>query len=187
MYIVFKDYYYFKEFKKRVEDVEKVVIIGGGFIVFEVGDEIRKFGKDVMIVVRSRLLRNFFDFEFSEMIENRFKEVGINVVYGYVERLVGRECVEGVKFVEGGEIFVDLVIFLMGYCLNVELVVKIGLKVIRYGIWIDEYMRIFCLDIFVVGDCVEYRDFFIGKFFFLMLVLMVIFEVRIVGVNFFKF
>ncbi len=189
MYTVSKDYHYLKELKKRVEDAEKVVIIGGGFIALEVGgDEIRKLGKDVTIVVRSRLLRNSFDPpEFSEMIENRLKEVGINVVYGHVERLVGRERVEGVKLVEGGEIPADLVILSTGYRPNVELAVKTGLKVTRYGIWTDEYMRTSCPDIFAVGDCVEHRDFFTGKPFPLMLASTATFEARIAGgANLFK-
>lgn len=80
VYTVSKDYHYLKELRGKVEEAERVVIIGGGFIALEVGDEIRKLGKDVTIVVRSRLLRNSFDPEFSEMIENRLKEVGINVV-----------------------------------------------------------------------------------------------------------
>ncbi|WP_367883531.1 FAD-dependent oxidoreductase [Thermococcus peptonophilus] len=188
MYTVSKDYHYLKELRESVEEAESVVIIGGGFIALEVGDEIRKLGKDVTIVVRSRLLRNSFDPpEFSEMIENRLREVGINVVYGHVEGgLVGRESVEGVKLVEGREIPADLVILSTGYRPNVELAVKAGLKVTRYGIWTDEYMRTSCLDIFAVGDCVEHRDFFTGKPFPLMLASTATFEARIAGANLFK-
>ncbi|WP_209476582.1 FAD-dependent oxidoreductase [Thermococcus stetteri] len=186
VYTVSKDYNYLKELRERVEESERVVIIGGGFIALEVGDEIRKLGKDVTIVVRSRLLRNSFDPEFSEMIEKRLKEVGINVVYGHVERLVGRESVEGVKLVEGQEIPADLVILSTGYRPNVELAVKTGLKVTRYGIWTDEYMRTSCPDIFAVGDCVEHRDFFTGKPFPLMLASTATFEARIAGANLFK-
>jgi len=185
-YTVPKDYRYLKNFRERVEEAERIVIIGGGFIALEVGDEIRKLGKDVTIVVRSRLLRSSFDPEFSEMIEERLKKKGIKIVYGQVERLLGDEKVEKVRLVDGSELPADLVIFSIGYRPNVDLAVKAGLRITRYGIWTDEYMRTSCPDIFAVGDCVEHRDFFTGKPYGLMLASTATFEARIAGANLFK-
>ncbi|NJE00044.1 pyridine nucleotide-disulfide oxidoreductase [Thermococcus sp. LS1] len=186
VYTVPKDYHYLKALRERLESAEKVVIVGGGFIALEVGDEIRKLGKDVTLLVRSRLLRSSFDPEFSEMIEGRLKEAGINIVYGQVERLLGSEKVEKVKLVDGKELDADLVIFSIGYRPNVDLAIKAGLKVTRYGIWTDEYMRTSHPDIFAVGDCVEHRDFFTGKPYGLMLASTATFEARIAGANLFK-
>ncbi|MCD6372136.1 MAG: FAD-dependent oxidoreductase [Thermococcus sp.] len=186
IYAVPKDYEYLKKLREKVEEAEKVVIVGGGFIALEVGDEIRKLGKDVTLVVRSRLLRNSFDPEFSEMIEKKLKEAGINVVYGQVERFLGNGKVEKVKLLDGSEIPADLVILSTGYRPNVDLAVKAGLKVTRYGIWTDEYMRTSHPDIFAVGDCVEHRDFFTGKPYGLMLASTATFEARIAGANLFK-
>ena len=186
VYTVPKDYRYLKEFRERLEEVEKVVIIGGGFIALEVGDEIRKLGKEVTIVVRSRLLRSSFDPEFSEMVEERLKERGIEIVYGQVERLLGDGKVEKVRLVDGRELPADLAVFSIGYRPNVDLAVKAGLRVTRYGIWTDEYMRTSHPDIFAVGDCVEHRDFFTGKPYGLMLASTATFEARIAGANLFK-
>ncbi len=181
-----KDYPYLKKLRQRVEEAEKVVIVGGGFIALEVGDEIRKLGKDVTLVVRSRLLRSSFDREFSEMVEERLKRVGINVVYGQVERILGDGRAEKVKLADGLELPADLVILSTGYRPNVELAVKAGLKVTRYGIWTDEYMRTSHPDIFAVGDCVEHREFFTGKPYPLMLASTATFEARIAGANLFR-
>ncbi|NJE61696.1 FAD-dependent oxidoreductase [Thermococcus sp. 21S7] len=181
-----KDYHYLKALREKIRAAERIVIVGGGFIALEVGDEIRKLGKDVTLLVRSRLLRNSFDPEFSEMVEERLRERGINVVYGQVEALVGEGKVEGVRLVDGRELPADLVIFSIGYRPNVELAVKTGLKVTRYGIWTDEYMRTSHPDIFAVGDCVEHRDFFTGKPYGLMLASTATFEARIAGANLFK-
>ncbi|WP_297476916.1 FAD-dependent oxidoreductase [Thermococcus sp.] len=186
VYTVPKDYRYLREFRERVNEADKVVIVGGGFIALEVGDEIRKLGKDVTIVVRSRLLRSSFDPEFSEMVEEKLREKGIEVVYGRVERILGDEKVGGVKLVEGRELPADLAVFSIGYQPNVELAVKAGLKVTRYGIWTDEYMRTSHPDIFAVGDCVEHRDFFTGRPYPLMLASTATFEARIAGANLFK-
>ncbi|QDA30813.1 pyridine nucleotide-disulfide oxidoreductase [Thermococcus indicus] len=186
VYTVPKDYRYLKEFRERVKTAERVVIVGGGFIALEVGDEIRKLGKDVTILVRSRLLRSSFDREFSEMVAERLEERGIRVVYGQVERILGGESVERVRLIDGSELPADLVIFSIGYRPNVELAVKAGLKVTRYGIWTDEYMRTSHPDIFAVGDCVEHRDFFTGKPYGLMLASTATFEARIAGANLFK-
>jgi NADPH-dependent 2,4-dienoyl-CoA reductase/sulfur reductase-like enzyme len=186
VYTVPKDYRYLKEFRERVKTAERVVIVGGGFIALEVGDEIRKLGKDVTILVRSRLLRSSFDREFSEMVAERLEERGIKVVYGQVERILGGESVERVRLIDGNELPADLVIFSIGYRPNVDLAVKAGLKVTRYGIWTDEYMRTSHPDIFAVGDCVEHRDFFTGKPYGLMLASTATFEARIAGANLFK-
>ena len=186
VYTVPKDYRYLREFRERVNEADKVVIVGGGFIALEVGDEIRKLGKDVTIVVRSRLLRSSFDPEFSEMVEEKLREKGIEVVYGRVERIQGDEKVGGVKLVDGRELPADLAVFSIGYQPNVELAVKAGLKVTRYGIWTDEYMRTSHPDIFAVGDCVEHRDFFTGRPYPLMLASTATFEARIAGANLFK-
>ncbi|WP_297513734.1 FAD-dependent oxidoreductase [Thermococcus sp.] len=186
IYTVPKDYEYLKKLREKVEEAEKIVIVGGGFIALEVGDEIRKLGKDVTLVVRSRLLRSSFDPEFSEMIEERMKEAGIKIAYGQVEGFAGDGKVEKVKLLDGREIPADLVILSTGYRPNVELAVKAGLKVTRYGIWTDEYMRTSHPDIFAVGDCVEHRDFFTGKPYGLMLASTATFEARIAGANLFK-
>ncbi|WP_237702064.1 FAD-dependent oxidoreductase [Thermococcus sp. AM4] len=186
IYTVPKDYEYLKKLRERVEEAEKIVIVGGGFIALEVGDEIRKLGKDVTLVVRSRLLRGSFDPEFSEMIEERLKEAGINIAYEQVEGFAGNGKVEKVRLLDGREIPADLVILSTGYRPNVELAVKAGLKVTRYGVWTDEYMRTSHPDIFAVGDCVEHRDFFTGKPYQLMLASTATFEARIAGANLFK-
>lgn len=186
VYTIPKDYNYLKELRERLDESERVVIVGGGFIALEVGDEIRKLGKDVTIVVRSRLLRSSFDPEFSEMVEERLKETGIQVIHGNVERLIGERRVEKVRLVDGRELPAEVVILSVGYRPNVELAVKAGLRVTRYGIWTDEYMRTSCPDIFAVGDCVEHRDFFTGKPYPLMLASTATFEARIAGANLFK-
>ncbi|WP_237268608.1 NAD(P)/FAD-dependent oxidoreductase [Thermococcus celer] len=186
VYTVSKDYDYLKEFRERLEEAENVVIVGGGFISLEVGDEIRKLGKNVTLVVRSRLLRTSFDPEFSAMVEERLRENGIKVVYGHVERLLGEKSVEGVRLVDGRKLPADVVIFSIGYRPNVELAVKAGLRVTRYGIWTDEYMRTSHPDIFAVGDCVEHRDFFTGRPYPLMLASTATFEARIAGANLFR-
>ena len=186
VYTIPKDYNYLKELRERLDESERVVIVGGGFIALEVGDEIRKLGKDVTIVVRSRLLRSSFDPEFSEMVEERLKETSIQVIHGNVERLIGERRVEKVRLVDGRELPAEVVILSVGYRPNVELAVKAGLRVTRYGIWTDEYMRTSCPDIFAVGDCVEHRDFFTGKPYPLMLASTATFEARIAGANLFK-
>ncbi|ASJ06610.1 pyridine nucleotide-disulfide oxidoreductase [Thermococcus pacificus] len=186
IYTISKDYEYLKRLREKIEEAERIVIVGGGFIALEVGDEIRKLGKEVTLVVRSRLLRSSFDPEFSEMIEERLKEVGVNIIHGQVEAFEGSGKVEKIRLLDGKEVPADLVILSTGYKPNVELAIKAGLKVTRYGIWTDEYMRTSHPDIFAVGDCVEHRDFFTGKPYGLMLASTATFEARIAGANLFK-
>ena len=191
VYTIPKDLEYLKELKARLKEVEKVVIVGASYVALEVGDEIRKLGRDVTFIVRSRFLRATFDPEFSTMAEERLKEKGIKVAYGQIERIVGNEKVKGVKLTDRTEIPAELVISATGYCPNVELATKADLMVTRYsnhcyGIWTDKYMRTSHPDIFAVGDCVEHKDFFREEPYTLMLASTAAFEARIAGANLFK-
>lgn len=56
---------------------------------------------------------------------------------------------------DGIELFCDLLVMVVGICLNIDLVKQVGL-VIGCGIYVDDQMLIFDENVFVVGECVEY-------------------------------
>ncbi len=168
---------------------EKIVIVGGGFIGLEVGDQLAKSGKKVTIVeMMDQLLPVAFDKEFAEVAKSELEKLGVKIyLNNTVKRILGDSSVEGVELADGTKIDADLVILSVGYRPNVELAEKAGLKIGESGaIWVDEYMRTSVNDVFAVGDCAEHRDFFTSKPIRLLLASVACADGKVAGANLFK-
>ncbi len=188
VYFIKKELDYLKKLRQHVEDVENVVIVGGGFIGVESADELIKAGKNVVIVERlPSLLPLSMDNEFGDMVEDVLEDHGAEVVTGVsVKEIAGSDAVEKVILENGKEYPADLVIVAVGYRPNLELAEKMGLAVIpRYGIVVDEYMRTSMKDVFAVGDCTTKRHFITGDFTTLMLASTAMAQGRLVGSSLF--
>jgi len=181
---------------KNKEEIEKVyeaakkahnvIIIGGGFIGVEVGDEIRKMGKKVTIIeAKPHLLPAAFDESFGKLMEENLKEKNVVVMTEtLVTKILGTDKVEGVELSSGEKLSTDMVIFAVGYKPNTELVKKLPIHLGYSGsIWVDEYMRTSVKDVFAVGDCAEHKDFFTRKPSKLMLASTAAFDARVAGAN----
>ena len=184
VFFVRKEPEYLRKLMKRVEESESIVIIGGGFIGVEFADDLRKLGKKVTIVeMLPHVLSASFDDEFCELAEEELRRIG-------VELRTNSRVVEikegGVVLSTGEEISGDLVILCVGARPNTDLAEKIGLKVSKNGIVVDEYMRTSDPDIFAVGDCAEKRDFFTREVKPVMLASVATAEARIAGANLYK-
>ncbi|WP_456449890.1 FAD-dependent oxidoreductase [Palaeococcus sp. (in: euryarchaeotes)] len=184
VFFVKKDPQYLQELLKRVNESESIVIIGGGFIGVEFADELRKLGKKVSIVeMLPHVLSASFDDEFCELAEEELRRIGVEV---YTNSKVVEIKENGVILSSGKEIPGDIVIVCVGARPNTDLAEKIGLKVSKNGIMVDEYMRTSHPDIFAVGDCAEKRDFFTREVKPVMLASVATAEARIAGANLYK-
>lgn len=170
----------------HVKDAKKVLIVGGGFIGVEVGDEIRKQGKEVTIVeALDTLLPGAVDPEFGAMLEENMRAKGVKIfTKTKVVRFIGNGKVQKVELENGSALSVDVVLLAVGYRANVDVLRDSGIRFGETGaIWVDEYMRTNIPDVFAVGDCVEHRCFFTRKPSKLMLASTASFEARIAGTN----
>ena len=184
VFFVKKDPQYLQELLKRVDESEGIVIIGGGFIGVEFADELRKLGKKVSIVeMLPHVLSASFDDEFCALAEEELRRTGVEV---YTNSKVVEIKEKGVILSSGKEIPGDIVIVSVGARPNTDLAEKIGLKVSKNGIVVDEYMRTSHPDIFAVGDCAEKRDFFTREVKPVMLASVATAEARIAGANLYK-
>ena len=183
-----KDVDYLKGLLKTLDEVKDVVIIGGGFIGLEFGDELRKRGLNVTIVeMLPHCLQLVFDEEFCSVAENKLRERGIAVkTKVQAEAIVGKKKVEGVRLNTGEELKTDLAFMCIGVRPNTELAQKAGLQIGETkGIWVDDYGRTTDKDIFAIGDCAEKKSFFTKKPSNLRLASIACNEARIVGANLF--
>ena len=188
VFAILKDEDYLNGILRRLETIQNVVVVGGGFIGVEFAEQIRLLDKDVTLIeMAGSCLWQAFDKEYTDDIEGLLKENGIRVLTNTkVNRLLGNEKVEAVEL-EGGEIIpAQMVILGLGMKPEAELGQQCGLALNDKGaIVVDEYMRTSDPDIFAVGDCAEKHCFFTGKDVPLLLASTATMEAKIAGSNIF--
>jgi NADH oxidase (H2O2-forming) len=175
---------------KTFSAVQKVVVIGGGFIGIEMADELVKAGKDVTIVeLLPNVLRLAFDEELASRAEDALIKRGVKVICGKkVQRILGEgPCCAGVLLDDGEILTTDAVILSVGYSPNSDIAHEAGLAINKMGfIKVDEYMRTEHPDIFAVGDCAEKLSFVTRTPKRTMLASTACAEARIAGMNLYK-
>ena len=173
----------------EIQNAQKVITIGGGFIGVEIADELNKRNKQVTIV---EILPHILGLAFDETIATKAEEIltsrGVNIRTGEgAKEIVGDKKATGVLLNNAETINADAVILSMGYRPNSQLARDSGIKVTEKGfVIIDEYMRTENVDIFAVGDCALKRDFFTHRHTDIMLASTACAEARIAGMNLYK-
>ena len=190
VYPIYKEMDYLKKTVAELKKAKDVLVLGGGFIGVEFADEISKINNvNVYLAeVLPHLLANSFDDEFSLLVEEKLKSIGVVLLTNSkVVELLGKERIEGVRFENGKELKIDSVILGIGARPNTALATEADLDLGRgKGIWADEYMRTADSDIFAVGDCAGKRDFYTRKDTPVMLASTATAEARIAGANLYQ-
>ena len=189
VYAVVKEVEYLTKLQQRLETVEDVVIIGGGFIGIELSDEINKAGdKNVTVVeMLPHCLALAYDEELCIEMEKVLESRGINLrTSSRVEKIAGDGKVEKVVLSDGDEIKADVVILGIGAVANVDMARKAGLRIGLTGsIAVDRTMQTSDPNIYACGDCAEKISFFGGRPSPLKLASIATLEARIAGANLF--
>ncbi len=189
VFTVPKDKVYLDKMQEELKDLNRVIVIGGGFIGVELSDELNKNGKEVTLLEKlPHILSLAFDEEISARAEKLVSGRGIKVRTGIgVKELIGLNLVTGVLLENGETVQADAVILAIGYEPNSELAEKAGLPISENGfIRVDEYMRTNDPSIFAVGDCAEKRDFVTRKPNNIMLASTACAEARTAGMNLYR-
>jgi len=189
VYAVVKDVDYLKDLQEQLEAAEDVVVIGGGFIGIEFGDEINKTGdKNVSIVeMMPHCLMLAYDEEFCVTMEEVLASRGVNVsAPARVQSITGNGRVERVELADGSSIDADTVIVGVGAVANIDLARDAGLEIgPTGGVQVDRTMKTSADGVFACGDCAEKISFFGGKPSRLKLASIAATEARIAGANLF--
>lgn len=189
VFAIVKDVEYLSELQQWLETAEDVVVIGGGFIGIEFGDEINKAGdKNVTIVeMLPHCLMLAYDEEFCVEMEDVLEARGVNIrADSKVERIAGDGRVEKVVLADGTEIKADTVIVGVGAVADVDLAREAGLRIgLTGGVRVDRTMRTSDESIYACGDCAEKISFFGGRPSPLKLASIATLEARIAGANLF--
>jgi NADH oxidase (H2O2-forming) len=189
VFAVVKDVEYLSDLQNWLETARDVVVIGGGFIGIELGDEINKAGgKNVTIVeMLPHCLALAYDEEFCREMEEVLESRGIGIRTAIkVERIGGNGRVEEVVLSDGTQIEADTVIVGVGAVADVDLAKEAGLRIgLTGGIRVDRTMKTSDDNIYACGDCAEKISFFGGRPSPLKLASIATLEARIAGANLF--
>ena len=189
VYAVVKDVAFLDSLRQRLETLNDVVVIGGGFIGIEFADEIKKMGEKNITVIEmmEHCLSLAYDPEFCVEMEKMLESRGINLLTSArVGKISGNGKVEKVILSDGSEVKADAVILGIGAVANVDLARKMGLNTGLTGaIAVDRTMKTSDDNIYACGDCAEKISFFGGKASPLKLASIATAEARIAGANLF--
>jgi NADPH-dependent 2,4-dienoyl-CoA reductase/sulfur reductase-like enzyme len=139
--------------------VQRVVVVGGGYIGLEIAEAVRRKGLDVTVVDLSPTPVITFDPDIGEFIAAAVRGEGVNTVFGdgVAEIQVGPDGrVRGVVTQSGLELPADLVVLGLGVRPNVRLAREAGIPIgTSGGIAVDARMRTHAPGVWAAGDCVE--------------------------------
>lgn len=137
--------------------VNRVAVIGGGFIGVEVAENLKEIGKDVTIIDMAPQVLAPLDFEFAQIVHKKLVRQGIKLRLN-----------DGVSHFEnnghlvvtqsGQAIETDMIILAIGVSSEVKLAKDAALNVgALKGIVVDEHMLTSDPDIYALGDAVEVK------------------------------
>jgi 3-phenylpropionate/trans-cinnamate dioxygenase ferredoxin reductase subunit len=145
------------EISTRLKNVERAAVIGGGYIGLEAAAFLSDRGVRVTVVEgRERLMTRVVSEPVSRFFEVLHRERGVAFRMGAtVERIVGRDRVEGVQLGDGNIVPADIVLVAIGSKPNDELAAAAGL-IARDGILVDTRCRTAAPDVLAAGDCTRF-------------------------------
>ncbi|MGL5616034.1 MAG: CoA-disulfide reductase [Sarcina sp.] len=143
--------------KKAIENpaLQKVAVIGAGFIGLETVEAAKQYNKEVHVFQREdRILNMPFDKEITDILETELLNHNVQLsLNSTVTELKGSEKVEAV--VVGNDTFkADIVVLAAGVKPNTSFLANTDLKMTKNGaIIVDEFGRTSIEDIYSAGDC----------------------------------
>ena len=146
--------------KEKLEKVNDIVIVGGGFIGVEVAEQLHKFNKNITLLhSRNSLMNAVFDPEFGDKIQESLEELGVNVVLNQRAESFSTSNNSVTSVHTASDSYkADLVILATGFKPNTEFLNN-QLETLDNGaIIIDEFGRTSIPDVFAAGDCATIED-----------------------------
>lgn len=145
--------------------VQRVAIIGGGFIGLEMAENLNERGIEVHLFQRSGHVFPLLDADMAPFLQNRIRSHGV--------ALHLNAKVQGIAHAEGGLVVeeaesngtpADMVILAIGVQPESALAKKAGLALgMRDSIMVDEHLRTSDPNIYAVGDAVQKTHYVSGK------------------------
>ncbi|PLR67207.1 FAD-dependent oxidoreductase [Bacillus sp. UMB0893] len=152
--VLSKNYNHANNIIEKAKDAQKITVVGAGYIGIELVEAFESYGKDVTLIDSAdRILSKYLDPEYTEVIENDFKNRGVTLALGEtVSKFEGENGNVTKVVTTKGDYETDLVVLCIGFKPNTELL-KGQVDMLDNGaIIVNEYMQTSNKDIFAAGD-----------------------------------
>ncbi|MBT9163368.1 MAG: NADH-dependent phenylglyoxylate dehydrogenase subunit epsilon [Chloroflexi bacterium] len=148
--------------QQRLLNSKDVAIYGGGLVATALAVALLEAGYRVKIIVRSRVLRRYFDQDAGDIIEKILANSGADIYKGQVIDELRRtgERVE-IALPDGTCLDADILVIALGVKPVTSLLAGTGIK-LNDGVVVDSRMRTNIEDIYAAGDVAEAPEFFTG-------------------------
>lgn len=153
---------------RTIDDLESIrdaakgarsgAVIGGGLLGLEAANALRTLGLETHVVeFAPRLMPVQVDDAGGQVLRSRIEELGVKIHTGMQTSEVlsgGEGRVKGLRFAEGDDLPIDILVFSAGIRPRDELALSSGLSMgERGGIVVDEACRTSDSSIFAIGEC----------------------------------
>ncbi|MEG0260574.1 MAG: FAD-dependent oxidoreductase, partial [Lysinibacillus sp.] len=134
--------------------IEKVTIIGGGFIGLEMAETLHARGKKVRIIQRSGYVASMLDEELAQHVHEEAKKHGVEIVLNAsVKAFEGQERVTSVV-TDSGVFETDLIIVSAGIQPNTQCLENSGVVLAKNGaVIVNRHLETSVENIYAAGDC----------------------------------
>lgn len=136
------------------DGIQKVVIVGGGFIGVELAETIRGLHKEVTLVEFQDQILAHLDKEMADVLEEALSQKGVEVKTSEgVEAILGDQKVQGIK-TNKASYEADLVVLAIGVRPNTQMFKEGTIDQLANGaILVNKKMESSVKDIYAAGDC----------------------------------
>ena len=151
---------------RTIEDLEKIIeysekakrcaVIGGGLLGLEAAKAAYDLGLETHVVeFAPRLMPRQIDDPGSDILVNQIEDLGVKVhLSKATEKVLGNGAVEGMKFADGEQLDVDMIIVSAGIRPRDELAKESGLELgQRGGIQVNSKLLTSDPNIYAIGEC----------------------------------
>lgn len=149
--------------KQQLAGKQEVAIYGGGLVAIELAVALLEAGYRVKLIVRSRILRRYFDPDAGDMIEDILSSQGAQIYKGSTIEAIKRSQKKiEIALSDGNAVDADIIAIALGVKPSVPFLEGSGIKM-KDGILVDHKMRTNVEGIYAAGDVAESPDFFTGN------------------------
>lgn len=146
-----------------VGSAKRALVVGGGFVSFEMCEMLRLAGIEVTLLLReSYFWEPILDKTSGEMVERALEKGGVTILRNtQVSQVIGDEAVQAVE-IGGTKIACDMLIAGIGVFCPTSWIQSAGISTSR-GILANEYLETNVSAIWTAGDAAEFYDPILGE------------------------
>ena len=136
--------------------VDRIVVVGGGFIGIEAAENLREAGKDVSIIEGMDQIMAPFDYDMAQILHKELDDHGVHLYLNSTLTAIADGYVQATKDGKTFDVQADAVIMAIGVAPDTKLAVEAGLEIGETrGIKVNHNYQTSDPDIYAVGDAVE--------------------------------